>query len=452
MTSTDLVAAADAALRVPRQRAADSFVLHAPLELAARVGLLPHVRPDGLDAARAQIADLTRRYEAAGDPVAEPEVRDDDHATPADAAGRLVEAIDAGDLDEVDRVAAWLGRHTDATDLATLVAGPLLPRLAAAGHAPILLWLLPRVAPDGRLSPELIRGPARELARHPAWRFRWYEHVPTRPADPADLAAAIAATPHLGIPESTFIFPTMHQVDPLAGGEADAPASRATEAAVPVSRTTEAAELGVAASVLADVVGGTDIAARGAEVRRLAAWSMLLEPPDHAPYGWTHALTLAQAAIGVAGCTGEPGHALAVAASHLVGFRAALAQRPLAPAFPTDDPGIDWPASATDTTPTGAQAGDVDARTRAALDEVLDGVLAVGPTATAAAVWHAPDPVLAGVPTALATRASARRDAHLVKYTLACLDAADDDPAHQRLFLSAAASLLAWWHAVPDEE
>ena len=45
----------------------------------------------------------------------------------------------------------------------------------------------------------------------------------------------------------------------------------------------------------------------------------------------------------------------------------------------------------------------------------------------------------------LATRASVQRDAHLVKYTLACLDAAAADPPQRRLYLAAAASLVAWW-------
>jgi len=46
---------------------------------------------------------------------------------------------------------------------------------------------------------------------------------------------------------------------------------------------------------------------------------------------------------------------------------------------------------------------------------------------------------------ALASAASAHHDAHVVKYTLACLDAADADPSHGRLHLAAAASLIGWW-------
>jgi hypothetical protein len=45
-----------------------------------------------------------------------------------------------------------------------------------------------------------------------------------------------------------------------------------------------------------------------------------------------------------------------------------------------------------------------------------------------------------------------QRDAHLVKYTLACFDAAAADPRHRRLFLTAAASLVGWWQDVIDPD
>ncbi len=142
---------------------------------------------------------------------------------------------------------------------------------------------------------------------------------------------------------------------------------------------------------------------------------MLLEPGDHAPYGWSHCLTMPQAVLGLAG-TVDPSTALAVASTYVVGFRSALAVNPLEPVFPTDDPGL-------------------------ALAEALD----AGPAVAAAAVWHLPEPATADVVTELVTRASVQRDAHLVKYTLACLDAASTDRSHARLYLAAAASLNGWW-------
>ena len=72
--------------------------------------------------------------------------------------------------------------------------------------------------------------------------------------------------------------------------------------------------------------------------------------------------------------------------------------------------------------------------------------LAGEPQVAAAAVWHAvtdgdDEPIVSE----LATRASVPRDAHLVKYTLACLDATRADPEAGTLYLAAAAFLSAWW-------
>jgi hypothetical protein len=150
---------------------------------------------------------------------------------------------------------------------------------------------------------------------------------------------------------------------------------------------------------------------------------MLEEPPDHAPYGWSHCLTMPQAVLGLAGRGTSPRTAVAVAATHVVGFRAALGSRALVG---------DWTPEAPATT-------DVA--------EAID----AGPEQAAAAAWSAADADLDGVITELATRASLHHDAHLVKYTLACLDAGNDDPDHRRLYLAAAACLSAWWAAQPSD-
>ena len=90
-----------------------------------------------------------------------------------------------------------------------------------------------------------------------------------------------------------------------------------------------------------------------------------------------------------------PTVALAVAATYVVGFRAAMARNPLDATLRAADPGVD-----------------------------LLTALEHEPEEAAAAVWHAPPERLADITTTLATRASVHRDADLVKYTLACLDAA----------------------------
>ena len=77
---------------------------------------------------------------------------------------------------------------------------------------------------------------------------------------------------------------------------------------------------------------------------------------------------------------------------------------------------------------------------------------ATGPEARGRVRVALPDAELAGIVEGLAGFASAHHDAHLVKYTLACFDAAGTDPAYRRLYLAAAASLSGWWAQHPDEQ
>ena len=60
-------------------------------------------------------------------------------------------------------------------------------------------------------------------------------------------------------------------------------------------------------------------------------------------------------------------------------------------------------------------------------------------------MWHLPESGFGDAATILATVAATHHDAHLVKYTLACLDAAEADPSARRLHLAAAATLAGWW-------
>ncbi len=396
MNSVDVAIAGPAALRlaVPRDKPADSFVLHAGLELIARVGLLPLVHPDRRADARRQILRLADEYDAWG--AAVPEPGDATFDSLEEAAAALIVAIDVGDLDEVDRVSRWLGETANPTELRTLLAGPLVNRLGAAAHAPIFLYLLPCIAPNGELTGAMLRGLARDLAREAGWRLHWVDAVApgctgaaSRP--PGAMFDALASTPSNPVEGATpFIYPTMARVD----------------------------EDDTAACVPGPVLEGGVVGAMGYEVLRAAAWSMLLESDEHTPYGWTHALTLPQAVLGIADATPDPRRALAIAATYVVGFRAALAREPLAPAAP-DDPGVS-----------------------------LDAGLAIDRRTAAGCVWHLADVDRQNLVTELATRASLHHDAHYVKYTLACLTAAADDCEHGRLYLSAAGALAGWWAKV----
>jgi hypothetical protein len=385
LSDVDLVADVADEVRVPRDDPADSFVLHAPLELAARAALLPRVPQPAREGARARIAEIAAEYRAFGPAVDDPAPRTFD--SPASGAAALASAIDAGDLDAVDAAAAALTRLATGPELRTLLAGVVVARLSAAAHAPIFLYQLPRVAPRGELPGELLRPLVREVARHPNWRLTWHERtVRRRRRSPDALRAAIAATPRLGVPGSEFIHPVMSQAE----------------------------RGGMAADLLADATAGVDLAVGIPIVLRAAAWSMLVEPRDYIPYGWTHCLTMPQAVLGIADVL-DARTALAVASTYVVGFRAAFAQRSLVET-PPPDPEID-------------------------LTDAID----AGPDIAAAAAWNAPAPAMPRVVTELVTRAAVHHDAHYAKYTLACLDAAAADRSHTRLYLAAAAKLAGYW-------
>lgn len=306
MPDADLVRAVAAVVAVPRRDPADSFVLHAPLELLARAELLRHVDEATRPTARARLIALADEYAAAGDPVEPPRPVEFDGA-PA-AARALAAAIGAGDLDDVDRAATWLGDHVGGRDLAALLAASVAPSLAAAAHACILLNLLPR----GDTSSALLRGPARELARHADWLLTWFDGPwPATNASTGSYLDALRGLPRLGVPGSTFIFPLMHQVE----------ASGAVEHLGPFAAT------------------GVDPAVAGRVLLRVATSAMLTEPDEHVPYGWTHCLTMPQAVLALAGHGLDARVATAIAATHVAGFLVALAAGPFeAPVAVTDVP------------------------------------------------------------------------------------------------------------------
>jgi hypothetical protein len=60
-------------------------------------------------------------------------------------------------------------------------------------------------------------------------------------------------------------------------------------------------------------------------------------------------------------------------------------------------------------------------------------------------VWWAHEDELPDLVGELVSYGAAHADAHVAKYTLACIDATDADPDAGRLFLAAAAHLHAFW-------
>jgi hypothetical protein len=272
----------------------------------------------------------------------------------------------------------------------------VLDRLAAAAHGSIWSYLLPRTAARQPAVTGTLRPFARELARQPTWRLTWFHDETSASGDrTGSWFEALAGADLAERPSSNFIYPTMDAVE----------------------------RSGLADRLLSGPLAGGDVGQAQVELCRIAAMSMLQDDPAHAPYGWSHCLTMTQAVLGVAHHT-DPREAVAVAATYVLGFRATLSRVTLDASWAPPSP----------------------ARPGLAGSAGLEGL--EGSTAEAvAAIWHADDADLTAAVPRLAAVAGTHRDAHLAKYTLACVDAAAADPAARRLYLAAAAHLAAWWRA-----
>lgn len=160
---------------------------------------------------------------------------------------------------------------------------------------------------------------------------------------------------------------------------------------------------GLAAEVLDAPLRGLSVEDARRVLLRVAAQSMLQDNPQAAPYGWTHCLTMPQAVLVAADRGVDADIAVAVAATYVLGFRATQGRVHLEPGWlPTRD-------------------------------------------TAAGRVWWASEDELPSAVDGLVSYGAIHPDAHLAKYTLACLDATDADPDAGRLFLAAAAHLQDWW-------
>jgi len=399
LSDSEALDRAAAVIATPRVEEGDSFVLHAPLDVLARSALLSLAPPESREGIRDRIASVAQIYNDWGTAIErEP---DSSESLTRDAGSVLVRALEAGDLDAIDDAITWLTGRLDTNELVATLASPVLPSLAAAAHGPILLHLLPRVAARSLPAAAMARTTLHELGRHPDWTLTWFsatdpnQRAATDPVgwDQATLGAELVrrlTKPRLTQrPENNFIYPTMS----------------ATE------------QSGLAAETLADLTPHLTAATARNHLLRVAAHSMLQDDPNHAPYGWSHCLTMPQAALGIAHAAHDPSVAIATAATYVLGFRATLGATALAPNHvpePTDIAPVDLVSSE--------------------------------PEQAAAAAWHAPIDRHPVIWRTLAGHAGAHHDAHLAKYTLACLDAARSDPDHHDLYRAAATYLNAWWN------
>lgn len=389
LADSALIEAVASAITPPKRDAESSFLTHAPLELAARAALLPMVAPDARDKVRRRIAAIAAQYAREGDEIDET-VRDFGDAGAAIAA--LRSAMREGDIAVADAALVYLSPRVSPLGLRRMIAADVIPMLSAAAHVPIFLAEMLRL--DARLAGvnSMLRAPMRKLTRFSQFRLTWHERVAAGFAianDGEALFEALSAPPAVYSP-SNYIAPTMQAV------EAD----------------------GYAEGILGEATAGLSVEAARRTLLRIGALSMLQDDPAHAPYGWSHALTMPQGVIECADGVEDKAMAVRIAATHVLGFRATIGK--------------------------GTIRNEPPPRPKS--DEITN----VAPIEAAGAVYHASENRIRAIKTSLASRAAAHRDAHLAKYTLACFDAAVRDQGAGRLFLAAAAYLGAWWDQNPD--
>ena len=392
-SDSDVLALAATKIATPREQPGDSFVLHAPLETLARIGLLQHVAAE----ARGPILD---RVGSVAEQYAEYAAWTDDDAAAGEfsdveqARSTLIRSIAGSDFDGVDAAVGWLATHLDTDELVRAVVDPIIPSLAAAAHGSIFLYLLPRVAARNLPAASMLRTTAHELARRPEWQLTFMDELAPAPSMPSEVAAAELerrlARPTRVSPESSSIHPMMDAVE----------------------------RAGHALELTRDLAASLSVRDARQALLRTAARSMLQDDPDRAPYGWSHALTMPQATLGVAHAATHPDAAIAVAATYVLGNRSVHGSVAIDPRWEPD-----------------AVAATAGAR--------VD--LGASPAHAAAQAWHAAAEDRPAIWQQLAAHAGAHEDAHLAKYTLACIDATRGDPTHEHLYLAAAASLNSWW-------
>ncbi len=369
-----------------------SFLLHAPLELLARAALLPLVQLQQRDLARRRIAEIAVRYANAGEELSIVEKR---YESASEAQAELLRAVASGDSDVADAALCHVLQRMPITQIASDLFDPIAASYAAAAHAPILLAELHRVAGRFTNAGLLVRAPLRYLASQPNARLNWL-----------DASEALASE---SMPEEPTQLARV-----LSKPEAIALAEHSITATLPAPESLGRYQRDLGAFAFKDV---------GAVARvllRTAAHSMLQDDAKHAPYGWTHCLTLPLALLSNLPYSNNTQRVCAMASAEVYAFRATMARVALdfnwKPEPPTHR---EW--------------------------------IAATPREAAAIVYHAPENERSAYREKLATEAAVHRDAHLAKYTLACFDAAARDPEYESLYLAAAAYLNAWWREFDAE-
>jgi hypothetical protein len=380
-----LIRSVAASIARPKVKIHSSFLLHAPMELLARSRLLQYLPLPKRAAVRRRIAEIAVRYASEGPEI---ESRSKEYSTVEHALLELSAALLAGDADAVDTSLQYLLPRVSAERLRASLAQAVLPSLGAAGHTPILLMMLPGAAQRFPGMAALLRSPLRAVALEASLRITWMDTVSQSTAGAAaELFDRLAAVP-LRTAASTFF--------------------SIASIMLAVQRN------GYAARLLTPVTNVKTAPEAMRILLRVAALSMLQDDPAHAPYGWSHCFTIPQAILSLADVALDVTRVVRIAATHALGFRAMLGRTRLQyPYIPEC--------------------------------RKVGGLLQRDPTEAAAVAFNAAGDERQLIRAPLIEHAATHADCHLVKYTLACLVAADRDPEESALYLAAAAYLGAWW-------
>jgi hypothetical protein len=400
----------------PKQKTT-SYSLHIGMETMARFILFSRMpSTEHRTWARMQFVGMAATYEALGEDIPAPKLpamfQDPEHHL-----ALLLDAIDAGDADAADVQATILGRISTAGQIAGPFADRTMHGLGAAGHAPIFLSLARKVgllAPTLAMLPNVARGLAEEIDKQAWFTAPLSDTAQSASADEIDMPSIRDAFCR-GLLEAPRVGPAKDRG--IAGVVLHAAhhPSRADAMEQAFELLARVAPNGPSNfewhAAMSGLIGG-------------AARLMLDEDIEFAKYYWTHCLTIPEGIWAIGPLIDDRRKALRVAASMALGFRSSLGRNDVACELQL--PPVDMP---------------------------LAEALIAGSREAAAVAYHAPAEAFSEMREHLCIEASKRNDAHLVKYTLQCLDCAVMDPGHAPLFHAAAAYLVSIWvREIPEEQ
>ncbi len=162
-SDAQLASAVAAAIAAPKTANSSSFVLHAPLELAARFLLLQQVSEAARDDARRRIASIAPRYAAMGEEAPAPGQR---YANTDIAQQIFIESVDSGNVEKADAAIAFLQSQLTISQLRAMLVDAIAPICGSA-----------RTAPHNYV---FVDSAVNALKLDPAFNDGWYETQPLR--------------------------------------------------------------------------------------------------------------------------------------------------------------------------------------------------------------------------------------------------------------------------------